>query len=65
MARKRVPTPKAIIEVYKTRRHRWQARKRYRRGGRVQALAGKSYSTRMNARRAARKQYPELPLVSV
>jgi len=56
---------RAQIEVFKNRRHRWLARKRYARGGLVVALHGRSYSTRMNARRAAHREHPELQIVSI
>lgn len=62
MARKAKQVP--IIEVFEQRK-RWRARKRLPSRRRLVALKGASYSTRMNARRAARREYPGLPIVSV
>ena len=57
---KKVP----IIEVFQQRK-RWRARKRLPSRRRLPALKNASYSTRMNARRAARRVYPGLQVVSV
>ena len=53
-----------IIEVFEQRK-RWRARKKLPSRRRLPALQNASYSTRMNARRAARKAYPDLQIVSV
>ena len=57
---KKVP----IIEVFEHRK-RWRAHKCLPSRRRLVALKGQSYSTRMNARRAARRVYPDLRIVSV
>lgn len=61
---KRTTARKPIIEVYADRQKRWRYRRKAA-NGEIVLVPGQSYSTRMNARRAARRENPKLAIVSV
>jgi len=54
---------KTIVEVYEDRAKRWRFRQKNR-NGKV-TKPSQSYSTRMNARRAAHRDCPGLDVISV
>lgn len=58
-------TPKAPrIEIYEDRGGKFRYR-RVARNGQITATPGEGYVSRSNARRAARKVFPALPIVNV